>query len=93
MTPVQKALGAIFASIGTVGGAIWCCLSIIDRNDARVREQSRIELTIQSIQKDFEKLDSREWKDWTQLSEDQKLIKSELTAMHEKLLTIELKSK
>ena len=93
MTPIQKALGAIFASIGTIGGAVWVCLSIVDRNDARVREQSRIELTIQGIQKDFERLDSREWKDWQQISEEQKMLKAELAAMREKVITIELKPK
>ena len=93
MTPVQKAIGAIFAAISTVGGAIWVCLSIIDRNDANVREQSRIELTINSLQKDLEKLDSREWKDWSQLQDEQKQLRSEILAMREKLLTIELRPK
>ena len=91
MSTIQKALAAIFATIGTIGGAVWVCMSIIDRNDAHVREQARIELTIQGIQKDFEKLDSREWKDWSQLNDDTKSLRGEMQAVREKLLTLELK--
>ena len=93
MTPIQKALLAIFAAISTVGGAVWTCLAIIDRNDSRVRERAKMELTVQGIQKDYEALNSREWQHWDQLNVESKALRQELVGIREKLLTLELKPK
>ena len=93
MTPVQKAIGAIFAMIGTIGGAVWVCMSIIDRNDANVRERARVELTVQGMAKDHDALNSREWQHWDLLNAECKTMRSEILGLREKLLTLELKPK